>query len=117
MAVEVLDPRPLDEGPELMVEFHHIGPTCVLALRGELHAGSVGVLEAQFDVLGRTPCRRVVVDLNEVTSVDTVGARVLTGLGHYVHARGGTLTVIGTSPFVPSLAADDAGGRASSVGA
>lgn len=64
------------------------------------------VLESQFDRLWRTPCRRVVVDVSEVTGVDETGARVLAGLRYYVTARGGTLTVIGMSAsFRATLAA------------
>jgi anti-anti-sigma factor len=97
MAVEALEQRPVGEGPVLTVGFRHIGPICLLSLRGALHAGSLSVLEAQFDRLGRTTCNRVVVDLTDVTGLDTTGARVLIGLRHYVHARGGRLTLIGTN--------------------
>lgn len=98
MTVEALAQRPVEEDPVLTVGFRHVGPICLLSLRGELHAGSVSVLESQFDRLGRTTCHRVVVDLTDVSSLDTTGARVLIGLRHYVQARGGRLTVIGTSP-------------------
>lgn len=109
MTLEALRERPLDEGPDLTVEFHHIGPICLLSLCGALRAGSVSVLEAQFDRLGRTPCRRVVVDVSDVTGIDTTGARVLLGLRYYVQARGGQLTVIGASPWVgAALAAEEA---------
>lgn len=109
MTVEALPERPVDEGPPLQVEFLHVGPICLLGLRGQLHAGSVAVLEAQFDQLGKTACYRVVVDLGEVTDLDLTGARVLIGLRHYVRARGGRLTVIGMNPWVRGLfAAEEA---------
>jgi anti-anti-sigma regulatory factor len=48
------------------------------------------------------------VDLSGVTGVDSTGARVLTGLGHYVRARGGHFTVIGGAPSVlATLAAEE----------
>jgi anti-anti-sigma factor len=103
MTVEALDQRPLGERPDLQVEFNHIGPICVLSLRGELHAGSVAVLEAQFDRLGRTSCHRVVVDLTDLTHLDLTGARVLIGLRHYVQARGGQLSVLGSTPMVRAV--------------
>ncbi len=109
MTLEALRERPLDEGPDLTVEFHHIGPLCLLDVRGELHAGSVGVLEAQVDRLGRTTCRRVVVDVTDLTGIDATGARVLLGLRYYVEARGGHLTVAGASSWVSAaLAAEEA---------
>lgn len=109
MTVEAPEQRPLDERPDLRVEFRHIGPICVLSLCGELHAGSVEVLESQFDHLGRTPCHRVVLDLSELADLDPTGARVLIGLRHYVHARGGRLRVLGPSPLVrATLAAEEA---------
>lgn len=101
MTVEAPEQRPLEDGqPGLRVAFRHIGPICVLSLCGELTAGSVEVLESRFDRLGRTPCHRVVVDLSDLTGLDATGARVLIGLRHYVHARGGRLTVLGPSPWI-----------------
>ncbi|HVC14437.1 MAG TPA: STAS domain-containing protein [Acidimicrobiales bacterium] len=108
MTVEALE-RPLDEVPHLEVTFRRTGRLCVLTLRGDLQTGSVGVLEAQIDRLGRTPCHRVVVDLHEVDAIDATGARVLIGLRHYVHGRGGTLTTLGARALVSGvLAAEEA---------
>ncbi|MGH8989327.1 MAG: STAS domain-containing protein [Acidimicrobiales bacterium] len=102
MTVEMADSQQLrtDDtvGPRFEVSLRHVGAVCILTLRGELRAGSVAVLEAEFDRLGRTRCRRVVVDVTELSRLDEVGSRVLTGLSHYVRARGGVLTVVGARP-------------------
>ncbi len=108
MTVEAVEQRPREERPDrpdLAVEFRHVGPICLLSLCGELNAGTVAVLESQFDRLGRTPCHRVAIDLSEVTDLDSVGARVLIGLRHYVQGRGGQLTVIGEHPGIAGLLA------------
>jgi anti-anti-sigma factor len=82
---------------ELHVALAHVDAMCVLTLRGALRAGSVRVLEAEFDRLGTSSFHRVVVDATELTSLDETGKRVLTGLAHYVRGRGGVLSVIGGS--------------------
>ncbi|MGH8988631.1 MAG: STAS domain-containing protein [Acidimicrobiales bacterium] len=107
MAIEVLEERPLGEEPGLTVEFRHIGPICIISLYGVLHAASVAVLEEQVDRLGRTSCSRVVVDMSEVRSMDATGARVLSGLRHYVDARGGHFSVIGMDQSVRAVLAVD----------
>lgn len=104
MTVETLDERRAEgdgtPGPKLQVSLRHVGAVCVLTLRGDLCAESVSVLEAEFDRLARTPCHRVVIDVTELTALDEVGSRVLTGLSHYVQGRGGALTVVGASAAV-----------------
>lgn len=105
MTVEILDVEPPEEGgtPELEVFLRRAGAECVLVLRGALRAGSISVLEAELDRIGRDPCHRVVVDATELTDLDETGCRVLTGLGHYVRARGGTLAIIGAHTPVTSV--------------
>lgn len=100
MTVETLEQPRVGGERELEVSFRHIGPVCVLTLRGALLVGTVRVLESQFDRLWRTPCRRVVLELRDLREVDETGTRVLTGLHHYVRARGGSLTVVGASSWV-----------------
>jgi anti-anti-sigma factor len=93
------EPRVGGDG-RLEVSFRAIGDVCVLTLRGALEADSVAVLESLFDRLWRTPCRRVVLDLHALGAIDETGANVLTGLHHYVEARGGSVSVVGTRPWV-----------------
>ena len=100
MSIEVLAERPEEPAQALSVYFRHVGPICLLSLRGDLHAESLRVLESQVDQLGRTSCHQVVVDLAELTSIDEAGVRVLTGLHHYVQARGGHLIVIGAADWI-----------------
>lgn len=108
MTVEALDLSRLGDEPDLAVAFRHIGRICVLTLHGDLHATSVAVLEAQFDRLGRTTCHRVVVDLSGLASIDATGAKVLTGLRHYVAARGGRFSIVGACERVASALGADA---------
>lgn len=92
-------------GGALAVAFRHAGPVCVLSLSGALTTGTLGVLEAQMDRLGRTTCHRVVIDAAGLTAVDDAGARVLTGLHHYVTARGGRMHVTGAPAGVARVLA------------
>jgi anti-anti-sigma regulatory factor len=78
---------------------------CVLTLTGVLHAGTLAVLEAEVDRLGRSPCHRVVLDVAALVDVDEAGTKVLTGLHHYVRARGGRLTVTGAGPLLTAVLA------------
>lgn len=106
MSTEVLAERPEEPAHALSVSFRHVGPICLLSLRGDLRAASLRVLESQVDRLGRTSCHQVVVDLAELTSIDDAGVRVLTGLHHYVQARGGHLTVIGAGDWIGQALAE-----------
>ena len=84
----------------LTVGFRRSGTVCVLVFEGELHAGSIPVLQGHMDRLGRTPLREVVFDLTGLSLLDEQGVHVLTGLCHYVQARGGTLRLVGVSPWL-----------------
>jgi anti-anti-sigma factor len=100
MTTELLTLGAAEDGasPDLVADLHHLGSFCVLRLEGHLHAGTLGVLQCQFDRLGHTPCRQVVLDLGALADIDPAGARLLTGLHHYVAGRGGHLTVVGWRP-------------------
>ena len=96
----VAAPTPVATPAPLSVAFRHVGAVCVLSLHGALTAGTLHVLESQIDRLGRTTCQRVVVDAAELAAIDEAGVRVVTGLHHYVHARGGRLSVTGAAGAV-----------------
>ena len=83
---------------DLSADMHHVGSVCVLRLDGALHTGSLSAVQCQFERLGRTPCGCVVLDLSAVSGIDPAGARLLTGLFHYVVGRGGHLQVVGERP-------------------
>ncbi|MGH8980978.1 MAG: STAS domain-containing protein [Acidimicrobiales bacterium] len=104
MTVEALVARPLDEVRtpkyELSAGLRHVGAVCILTLCGDLAASSVSILESQFDRLGRTSCRRVVLDVSQLTGIDETGTRVITGLRHYVRARGGVFSIVGAAGTV-----------------
>jgi anti-anti-sigma factor len=99
MTVETLH-EPVAGPAALSVAFRHVGAVCILSLRGALTAGTLQVFESQIDRLGRTTCHRVVVDAAGLAAIDEAGVRVVTGLHHYVHARGGRLSVIGAAGAV-----------------
>jgi len=100
MAIDALEPDLIEQQPALVVRFQHVGPLCVLAMTGDLGVGSLGILEAQVDRLGTTPCHEVVLDMYGLCGIDAPGVKVLTGLHHYVEARGGRLRLLGTSSTV-----------------
>jgi len=79
---------------------------CVFRLKGSLNAETVSLLNHHIDLLGRRSCEQVVVDLAGLEKLDTVGARLIVGLAHYVSGRGGTLSVQGTTPYMETLLAD-----------
>ena len=105
MTVETLEEARVDGEPDFGVSLRHLGAVCVLAMHGSLGVATVATLEATFDRLWRTPCRRVVLDLSALTGVDDTGLRVLTGLHHYLRARGGRLSVVGANPRVAAALA------------
>lgn len=111
MTTELLAPETDEVGevpPDLAANMHHVGSVCVLRLDGSLHTGSLSAVQCQFDRLGRTPCGCVVLDLSAVSDIDPAGARLLTGLFHYVVGRGGRLRVVGWRPDLSLALADTA---------
>jgi len=80
-----------DAPPYLEVELCATGDTCRLTLRGTLCATSLSALEVQVDQLGCIPCEQVVVDMDQLTELDEVGAKVILGLYYYVVGKGGEL--------------------------
>ncbi|MGH9082704.1 MAG: STAS domain-containing protein, partial [Acidimicrobiales bacterium] len=107
MTTELLSKEEATGGPacELHVEVRHLGTVCVIHTRGVLHTDTLRAVQVQIDRLGRTPCRHVVLDLAGMVAVDDAGARLLTGLHHYVAGRGGRLTVVGARPQITAALA------------
>lgn len=70
---------------------------CVLTITGELNRTSIAALEMQIDQIGCSECDDVVLDVAGLRRLDPIGASVLIGMGHYVRALGGRLTVTGAS--------------------
>jgi anti-anti-sigma factor len=79
----------------LEVTLESSAATCRLILRGSLCVTTIAALQSQIDQLGCAPCHEVVVDMHGLTEMDTVGAKVVLGLYHYVVGRGGQLRVRG----------------------
>jgi anti-anti-sigma regulatory factor len=72
---------------------------------GALRGSSIGVLEAQVDQLGRTPCEEVVLDLRHLEHLDHVGAKGLVGFTYYLKGRGVRYRFFGPSSEVVALIA------------
>ncbi len=105
MTVETL-PGTVHEALTLTITFRESDCECVLSLGGALTAETIGAFENPIDRLGRTTFRRVVLEVGGLTDLDDAGARMLTGLHHYVQGRGGHLTVRGAgAPVARALAA------------
>jgi anti-anti-sigma factor len=58
------------------------------------------------DQLSSTPCENVSVDVRALSSIDAVGTRVLSGLSHYVVARGGQFQIVGADGEVEKILHD-----------
>ncbi len=75
----------------------------VLRLSGHLCAETVGLLDHHIDLLGCGSCDEVAFDLERLSLMDQVGARLIVGFGHYVAGRGGRFVVEGARPAVRSM--------------
>jgi anti-anti-sigma factor len=79
------------------VEFCSTASLSVLTITGELNRTSIAALEMQIDQIGCSECDDVVLDVAGLRRLDPIGTSVLIGMGHYVRALGGRLTVTGAS--------------------
>jgi anti-anti-sigma factor len=75
----------------------------VLRVLGSLVASTVPALSAQFDQLQCTPCDEVVLDLHELSAIDTVGCNAILGITQYMSHRHGTLQIRGASNAIRGL--------------
>lgn len=87
-------------GAGLSVWTHQESDRCVLRLRGRLAADTVPLMDRHMDLLLCSWCEEVEMDLQGVTEMDRVGARLLAGFAHYVRARGGRFSTCGASSEV-----------------
>lgn len=106
MFVKPTEPQPLPPGselptaeparPELTVESSRRGPFVVVKMTGRLHAATVTAAEAEIlsTIVLAPPSPRLVLDLTEVTSIDSHGVRLLAKTRFAAHAVRGTLHVI-----------------------
>jgi anti-anti-sigma factor len=99
-------PPPLASPSVLTAELVEHDDRVVVSLRGALTVSSLPVLTAQFDQLGATSCREVVLDLYRLSALDPAGAAMLAGLDRYVRARGGLMVVRGADREVAAALGD-----------
>jgi anti-anti-sigma factor len=65
----------------------------VLALAGELDLAGASRLSEAFAALSDTPYERIVVDLGELTFIDSTGIHTLLEAEQAIRARGGLMTL------------------------
>jgi anti-anti-sigma factor len=70
-------------------------PARVLNLEGELDLASVAELRGQFSQDGADETRRVVLDLSQLTFIDSTGLRALIEVQQRVIRSGGTMALVG----------------------
>ena len=87
----------------LRVELRVSGEVCTLVLSGVLSGTSIAALEAQVDQLSCTACGDVVLDVRRLKELDRTGASALSGLYHYVKARGGRYRIVGATDQVARM--------------
>jgi anti-anti-sigma factor len=99
MCAEVA-PAPLSVSTERSAEILRV------ELSGELSAATIKALERHIELLACCENRMVIVDLARLTYLDSTGARVLVGLGHYVRGGGGRCTLVGAARPMRELLAE-----------
>lgn len=81
---------------------HTIQGVTVITPKGQITMGDVGLYEAVQDVLA-SGARHIVIDLNNVTFVDSFGVGQLIGCYTIVTSPGGLLKLCALSPRVSSI--------------
>jgi anti-sigma B factor antagonist len=76
------------------------GPFTVLTVTGEIDLATAPLLQRAFDELGQQD--QLVVDLSEVTFLDSTGIGVLIN-GRRDHAGDGALRIVSTQPSIAKL--------------
>jgi anti-anti-sigma factor len=76
------------------------GEVKVVALRGELDFADAPSLGRMLDELRADGAREVVIDLSELTFIDSSGISALVGAARAVSSDGGTLVVASPTPHV-----------------
>lgn len=75
----------------------------VVSLTGSLHAGSTYALRALDDAVSAHPGAHVLVDLSDVTSLDSAAVTVVADAQSRAAASGGVLTLHGASGLADTL--------------
>ena len=76
------------------------GPLTVVAVAGEIDAHTAEQLRAQLHAVFTAGCHRLIVDLSEVTFMDSTGLGVLIGALKRVREHDGSLHVVCPRPAV-----------------
>lgn len=70
-------------------------PSCTLSLAGALDIDSLSAFDCQFDQIGCEPFTEVVVDVQQLRSIDDAGVASLRRLSHFVLEHRGTMRIRG----------------------
>jgi anti-sigma B factor antagonist len=77
--------------------------TSTVHARGTLELFTADLLRGAFDVLIRAGCRKIVLDLTGVTSIDRAAVRMLVAMRHSLRSHHGELTIVGASDEVKAI--------------
>ena len=93
-------PSPPSPPPFALAELELQGPQRGVAVRGELDTATVPALRAKLEALVEAGPHRLVVDLSELSFVDSSGVTALLATRDQLRTRGGTLATICPDPHV-----------------
>jgi anti-anti-sigma factor len=80
--------------------------TSKVRVRGELDAHSVGLLCESIDILVRSGCYDISVDVTDLFSIDAAGVKLLIALQHSLSTQCGGLTILNAPPSVVAALRD-----------
>jgi anti-sigma B factor antagonist len=88
----------------LDVDVEIAGGRAVVRARGEIDMATAGLLGSVLDTIRRPEgCRRVEIDLGQVSFMDCSGLRELLRAKRRLRRQGGTVTLVACSPRVDRL--------------
>jgi anti-anti-sigma factor len=94
--------------PAFEAELEWAESTAVLTLQGSLEHNAILALATQIDQIFCSSFTSLVLEVNELRTIDDVGVRCLVELYHYVIGRGGQMAFYGADGMVASAMASSA---------
>jgi anti-anti-sigma factor len=89
-----------DDGPVLEITAEQVGDLGVLRLQGEVDHATAPFLHQRAESMLGDGSRSLVLDLTEVTFLDSSGINAIVRARNQAHAQGGTVTVRHASTIV-----------------
>src|SRR5262245_26854188 len=87
----------VDDASMSYFERSHVGDVTVLKVRGALDANSAPALKSEVVAIGDSGTRKALVDMSELTLIDSSGVGVLISLFKRVRASGGQVCFAGVT--------------------